>query len=68
MKEKYLQLVRDTGFEEVKIAQEKHFPVEYMADDPNVQTIIKKSKISNAKLKGIANSVASVMVCGVKPK
>jgi SAM-dependent methyltransferase len=68
MKEKYLQLVRDTGFEEVKIAQEKHFPVEYMADDPNVQTIVKKSKISNAKLKGIANSVASVMVCGVKPK
>jgi SAM-dependent methyltransferase len=68
MKQKYLQLIRDAGFEEVKIAQEKYFPVEYMADDPNVQAIVKKSKMSNAKLKGIANSVASVMVCGVKPE
>jgi SAM-dependent methyltransferase len=68
MKEKYLQLIRDAGFEEVKIAQEKHFPVEYMINDPNVQAIVKKSKISNAKLEEIANSVTSVMVCGVKPK
>jgi arsenite methyltransferase len=68
MKEKYLQLIRDAGFEEIKVVKEKHFPIEYIVDDSNVQAIIKKSKISNAKLKGLANSVASVAVCGVKPK
>ena len=68
MKEKYLQLIRDAGFEEIKVVKEKHFPIEYIVDDSNVQAIIKKSKVSNAKLKGLANSVASVAVCGVKPK
>jgi arsenite methyltransferase len=68
MKEKYLQLIKDAGFEEVKIAQEKHFPVEYMANDPTAQAIVKNMKVPVAKLKEIANSVASVAVCGVKPK
>jgi ubiquinone/menaquinone biosynthesis C-methylase UbiE len=68
MKEKYLQFIKDAGFEEVKIAQEKHFPVEYITNDPTAQAIVKKSKVPVAKLKETANSVASVAVCGVKPK
>ena len=68
LKEKYLQLIKDAGFENVEIVQEKYFPIEFVINDPTATAIIKKSKVSTEKLKEYANSVASVAVCGIKPK
>jgi SAM-dependent methyltransferase len=68
MKAKYLQLIKDAGFDEVKVVQEKYFPVDYITNDPTAQVIVKKSKVPVAKLKELGNSVASIAVCGVKPK
>jgi arsenite methyltransferase len=68
MKNKYLQLIRDAGFQEVKIIDENYFPIENMANDPTAQAIAKNSNISAEKANKIANIVASVKVSGLKPK
>jgi arsenite methyltransferase len=67
MKDKYLQMIRDAGFHEVKIIEENHFPVENMANDPTAQAIAKTSEIPAEKIREIANTVASVKVAGIKP-
>jgi hypothetical protein len=67
MKNKYLQMIGDAGFQEVKVVEENHFPVENMANDPTAQAIAKTSEIPADKIKKIANTVSSVKVCAVKP-
>jgi len=68
MKNRYLQMIRTAGFQEVKIVEENHFPVENMANDPTAQAIAKTSEIPPDKIKKIANTVSSVKVYGIKPK
>jgi arsenite methyltransferase len=67
MKDKYLQMIRDAGFKQVRVVEESHFPVENMANDPTAQAIMKTSEIPADEVKRIADSVLSVKVCGVKP-
>ena len=67
MKDKYLKMIRDAGFQKVKVVEENCFPVENMANDPTAQAIMKTSEIATEEVKGIANAVLSVKVCGVKP-
>jgi len=68
MKDKYLQMIKDAGFQKVKVNEENYFPIEDMANDPTAQAIAKTSEIPVAKLKQFGNSVVSVKVSGVKPK
>jgi arsenite methyltransferase len=68
MKDRYLQMIRDAGFREVKVIEENFFPVENMANDPTAKAIAKTSEISAEEVKKIANTVASVKVSGLKPK
>jgi SAM-dependent methyltransferase len=67
MKDKYLKMIRDAGFQKVKVVEENCFPIENMANDPTAQAIMKTSEIPPDEVKGIANAVLSVKVCGVKP-
>jgi len=68
MKDKYLQMIRDVGFEEVKVVEEKSFPVEDMLNDPTAKAIVEKSEIPPEKIKEVGNTVASIRVSGVKPR
>jgi SAM-dependent methyltransferase len=68
MKDKYLQTIRDAGFQGVKVVEENCFPVEDMANDPTAQAIAKTSKITADEVDRIANTVSSIRVSGVKPK
>jgi hypothetical protein len=68
MKNKYLQTIKDTGFQEVKIIEENRFPVENIPNDPTAQAIAKISEIPAEKIKKIANTVASVKVSALKPR
>lgn len=68
MKRKYLQIIEDAGFKEVKIIEENSFPVENMANDPTAQAIVKTSKIPRQEITKIATTVASVKVSAIKPK
>jgi arsenite methyltransferase len=68
LKDKYLGLMREVGFSDVQIAEEKSFPLEYMADDPTANAIIKQMhKPIQEIAKAVENAVASVNVKAVKP-
>jgi SAM-dependent methyltransferase len=68
MKEKYLKMIEDAGFREIKVVQEEIFPVEYMISDPTAQAIARISKTQVEKIKQIDNTVSSIKVFGIKPK
>ena len=67
MKDKYIETIKEAGFQEVKIIEETHFPIEYMVNDPTAKTIMENSNLSVENVKEVANSVASIKVYGIKP-
>jgi len=67
MKNEYINVIREAGFQEVNIMDETVFPIECMANDPTARAIIDKMDIPAEKLAGIANSVVSIKVQGTKP-
>lgn len=68
MKDEYLKLVRNAGFENVEIIEENQFPVEACINDEDSRKLMEDLDISSKKAKEIVNSIASVKVCGVKPR
>jgi ubiquinone/menaquinone biosynthesis C-methylase UbiE len=68
MKDRYIETIRETGFQEVKVIDEAVFPVEYITNDPRAKAIINKMNLSEDKVKDTANSVVSIKVQGIKPK
>ncbi|MCJ7632598.1 arsenite methyltransferase [Candidatus Bathyarchaeota archaeon] len=66
MKDKYLQIIREAGFKEVKVIEENYFPVEDMVNDPTAQAIVKASKITAKEIKEVTYSVASIKVSAIK--
>jgi len=67
MKDKYIETIKKAGFQEVKIIEEKHFPIEYMSNDPTARAVMEDSGLSVEKVKEIGNSAASIKVYGTKP-
>jgi len=67
MKDEYLKLIKDAGFDKVEIVEETTFPVDdYFRDDASKKEM-KKLGISAKRAKDLASSVASVKVRGLKP-
>ena len=66
MRDDYIGAIRAAGFEEVRIIDEVHFPVELMANDPTAQAIIENLGTSPEKVKQATNSVISIKVQAVK--
>lgn len=67
LKDEYIKAIKDVGFQDVSIVDETSFPVEFMANDPTAEAIIKNLKIPLEKVKEVADSVLSIKVNGVKP-
>ena len=67
MKNKYLRMIEDAGFQEVKVIEESLFPSDYAINDPTAQEIVKASKMPAEKIREIASTVASVKVSALKP-
>lgn len=67
MKDKYIEIIKSAGFTDIKILEENKFPVEFMANDPTAQAIVKNAGIPQEGLVQIAESVASVKVSAIKP-
>ncbi len=68
MKNKYLKIIEDAGFQKVKVIGESVFPIDYVISDPTAQKIIKDSKMPAEKIKEMATTIASIKVSAVKPK
>ncbi len=67
MRNEYIEAIKASGFQEIRIVDETSFPIESMANDPTAKAIIKNLEIPLEEVKEIANSVASIKVYGVKP-
>jgi len=66
-KEDYLGAIRAAGFEEVRVVDETSFPVDCLENDPTAKAIVKGLNISSEEVKGLASSVRSIKVHGIKP-
>jgi len=68
LKAEYLEAITGAGFRQVQVLDEAIFPIDYMANDPTAQAVIKKLNLPEEEIKDTANSVASIKVRGIKPK
>ncbi len=70
LRDEYIGLIKAAGFQEVRIIDERSFPIECIANDPTAKAIIENlnlnSKMPLENLKEIAASVISITVYGVK--
>ena len=67
MRDEYIDAIKSAGFQDVKIVDETHFPIECMANDATAQTIIESLEIPIEEVTEIGSSVVSVKVYGAKP-
>lgn len=67
MKDKYLKLIKEVGFQQIKVIGESFFPIEDIVNDPTAQAIAKTSDMPAEEIKELDNNIASVRVSGVKP-
>jgi len=68
MKDEYIRIIKEAGFQDVKIIDETHFPIECMDNDLTAKAVMEHMKISPEKISEIANMVISIRVFGVKPE
>jgi len=68
LKKNYLQLIRDAGFQGIKLHDEVAFPIKLLIDDGEAKALIKKTKTTPEELQKIATRVVSIKVEGTKPK
>jgi ubiquinone/menaquinone biosynthesis C-methylase UbiE len=66
IKDKYVELIRKAGFQEVKIIEEKTYPLEYIISDSTTQEIVKNMNMSPEEVKEAAYSVVSIKVSAAK--
>jgi arsenite methyltransferase len=67
LKDAYLDLIKKTGFQKVKIVDETCFPIELMMNEEEAQVLIRKTKIKKERLQKIGERVVSIKVEGIKP-
>ena len=65
LKEKYLNLMKEAGFKEVKVIDETNFPSDFITSD-TTQELVKTLGISAEKIKEIGNSIVSIKVSAIK--
>jgi len=66
IKEKYLELINEAGFKEVKILQEKVYPLEYIISEPEADKVLNRLGMTIEEVKETANSVVSISVSATK--
>jgi len=66
IKEKYLELIKKAGFREVKVIEEKTYPLEYIISESTLEKAIKMSNMTEAEINQAANTVVSVKVSAAK--
>jgi hypothetical protein len=68
LKDKYLEQIRKSGFQEVKVIDEKTYPLEYIISESTLKEAIKMANMTEEEVKEAANIVVSVKVYAVKTK
>ncbi len=60
--------MRKAGFQEVKVIDEKTYPLEYIISESTLKEAIKMANMTEEEVKEAANIVVSVKVSAVKTK
>ena len=66
LKDKYLELIRKAGFKEVKVLQEKGYPLDYIISEIETKNAIRSLGLTVDELEEAAQSVVSVSVSARK--
>jgi arsenite methyltransferase len=66
IKDKYLDLIQKAGFEEVKVLDEKTYPLDYIISEDAFKGALDRLNITQEELKETADSVVSVKVSAAK--
>jgi SAM-dependent methyltransferase len=67
LKDKYLEVIKNVGFQEIKIMNETSPDIELLANDPTVQALMENYKISSNQARHIARSIVSINLYAIKP-
>jgi SAM-dependent methyltransferase len=66
IKDTYLNLIRKAGFSEVKVLDEKTYPIEFIVSEDTFKGAIDQLELSKEELKATADTIVSVKVSAVK--
>jgi SAM-dependent methyltransferase len=66
IKDKYIELIRKAGFQDVKILQEKVYPLDYIISEPETKEAINRLGVTLEEVREAANSVVSISVSASK--
>ncbi|HYA78658.1 MAG TPA: arsenite methyltransferase [Verrucomicrobiae bacterium] len=67
LKDKYLELMKNAGFRDVKVLSEKVYPLDYIISEPETKDTINRLGVTLEEVKDMAKSVVSVSVSATKP-
>jgi len=68
IKDKYLGLIRDAGFKDVKVLSEKNYPLDFVLSEPEVRSVVSNLKLAKEEVNETANSIVSISVSALKQK
>jgi len=66
IKDKYLELVKQAGFTNVEVLDEKTYPLEYIISEETLTEAIKLTEMTEQELKAVAGTIVSVKVSAQK--
>lgn len=66
IKDKYLELMRRAGFEDVKVLEEKVYPIDCIISEPEVEDVINRLGLTQEQVADVANSIVSISVSASK--
>jgi arsenite methyltransferase len=66
IKDKYLELMRKAGFEEVKVLREKVYPIDCIISEPEAKDAINRLGLTREQVEDVANSIVSISVSASK--
>lgn len=67
-KDEYLEIIKNAGFQEVKIIEETSYFMDLLKDGPTLEMMIEKMNIPTKDLIDAFKSVISIKVYAIKPK
>ena len=66
IKDKYIELMRKAGFEEVKVLQEKVYPIDCIISEPEAEDVINRLGLTQEQVADVANSIVSISISASK--
>ncbi len=66
IKDRYLDMMRATGFKDVKVLTEKTYPLDFILSEPEVKEAVKSLNMTKKEITDVASSIVSISVSASK--